>query len=150
MLKKSFVIILTFILGTAIGLAAPIAQHLIDGTPGEGLLINPEQFFAANPAKTPVQFDKLFSSPRTVVNLARVAGPFVGRHIHTETDELIYVLKGKGEVYLNGKWVLMKAGDFHICPRGIAHTTRAIDKEGFQAIAIFTKPVANDKVMVDD
>lgn len=149
-MKMWFVILLSFIVGTAVGLAAPIAQHLIDGTPGEGILINPEQFFKANPAKKENQFDEIYRSPRAVVNFARINGPFIGKHIHTETDEIVYVLKGKGEVYLNGKWVPMKAGDLHICPRGIAHTTRAIDKEGFEAIAIFTKPITNDKVMLDE
>jgi len=148
-MKKWFVVVLAFIIGTAAGLAAPIAQHLIDGTPGEGILINPEQFFKTNPAKNPVQFDEIFRSPRTVVNLSRIKGPFIGKHIHTETDEIIYVLKGKGEVFLNGQWVPMKAGDLHICPRGVAHTTRAVDSEGFEALTIFTKPVTNDKVMLE-
>lgn len=149
MLKKYLIIVLAFVLGTTMGLAAPIAQHLIDSKPGEGVLISPEQFFKDNPATKPVQFDKIFASPRTDINLARISGPFIGNHIHTETDEIIYLIKGKCEVYLNGKWVMMKPGDLHVCPRGIAHTTRAVDKEGFQAIAIFTQPTANDKVMIE-
>lgn len=148
-MKKYLIIVLAFILGTAVGLAAPIAQHLLDSEPAEGVLINLEQFFKDNPATKPVQFDKIFTSPRTDVSLSRISGPFIGRHVHTETDEIIYLYKGKCEVYLNGKWVLMKPGDLHICPKGVAHTTRAVDKEGFQAIAIFTQPTANDKVMID-
>lgn len=151
-MKKYLVIILTFILGTTIGLAAPIAQHLIDSTPAEGVLVNLDQFFKEHPASKPVQFDTVFKSPRCIVNLARINGPFIGRHIHTEVDEIVYVTKGKAEVYLNGKWVLMKVGDLHVCPRGVAHTTRAVDNEGFEAISIFTPPApaAGDKAMIDD
>ncbi len=149
-MKKYMVIILTFILGITIGLAAPIAQHLIDSKPGEGVLVNIDQFFKEHPITKPVQFDTVFTSPRGVVNLARINGPFIGMHVHTETDEIVYLYKGKCEVFLNGKWVLMKPGDLHVNPRGVAHTTRAVDKEGFEAIAIFTQPTANDKVMIDD
>lgn len=149
-MKKYLLIVLAFVFGAAMGLAAPLAQHLIDSKPAEGVLVNPEQFFKVNPAAKQVQFDPVFTSPRTVVNLARISGPFIGRHIHTETDEIVYLLKGKCEVFLNGKWVMMKPGDLHVCPRGVAHTTRAVDKEGFQAISIFTQPTANDKVMIDD
>ena len=138
-MKKYLVIVLAFVIGTTMGLAAPLAEHLLDSKPAEGVLVNPEQFFKDNT-----------SSSVSVVNLARISGPFIGRHIHTETDELVYLLKGKCEVFLNGKWVMMKPGDLHVCPRGVAHTTRAVDKEGFQAIAIFTQPTANDKVMIDD
>ncbi|NLY76177.1 MAG: cupin domain-containing protein [Firmicutes bacterium] len=150
-MKKYLIVIMAFILGTAVGLTAPIAEHLIDSTPKEGVLINIDQFFKENPAKSPVQFNTVFSSPRCVVNLARISGPFIDRHIHTDVDEIVYVIKGKGEVYLNGKWVEMKAGDLHVCPRGVAHTTRAIDKAGFEAISIFAPPApaAGDKVMID-
>lgn len=149
-MKKYLVIVLAFLLGATVVIAAPIAQHLIDSKPGEGVLVGIDQFSKEHPVTKPVQLDTIFTSPRAVVNLLRISGPFIGRHIHTETDEIIYLYKGKCEVFLNGKWVSMKPGDLHVCPRGIAHAIRAVDKEGFEAIAIFTQPTANDKVMIDD
>jgi mannose-6-phosphate isomerase-like protein (cupin superfamily) len=41
-------------------------------------------------------------------------------------DEIVFVYKGEGEMYINSKWVPVKAGDLYVCPRGVAHTSRAL------------------------
>lgn len=41
-MKKYLLIVLAFVLGATMGLAAPLAQHLIDSKPAEGVLVNPE------------------------------------------------------------------------------------------------------------
>ena len=46
-------------------------------------------------------------------------------------------LPEKGEILVNGEWKPVKAGDVHVCPRGIAHDTRALE-ENLQYLSIFT------------
>ena len=79
--------------------------------------------------------------------------PLIGRHIHLTVDEIIFVYKGEGEMYINGKWVPVKGGDLHVCPRGVAHCTRALPGKELQYISIFAPPQpkgAHDRVMIDE
>jgi mannose-6-phosphate isomerase-like protein (cupin superfamily) len=54
--------------------------------------------------------------------------------------------------YINGKWVPAKAGQFHTCPRGVAHSSRAADGEELWLICFFTDPLPpeGDRVMIDE
>ena len=42
-----------------------------------------------------------------------------------------------GEMHINGKWVPVKAGDLHACPRGVAHATRALPGKELLSFNIF-------------
>ena len=130
-MRPYFVVVFIFVLlFTGRVLAEPIAKHLIDAEPGKGLLFDVEEFFQAHPMeKGPVKMNIVFKSPRAQVAFVQGKGNPLGRHIHTHCDELLYVVKGRGEVYLNGKWTPIKAGDFHISPRGVAHTIRTAGDE---------------------
>jgi quercetin dioxygenase-like cupin family protein len=81
----------------------------------------------------------------------RLKGVSIGRHIHTHCDELVYVYKGQGEVYLNGQWTPIKAGDFHASPRGVAHSIRTAGDEEIWIMAFFTDPLppGGDRAMLD-
>ncbi len=134
--------------------AAPVAQHLIDSVPAQAVLIHLDEWFASHPAKEGAsRGDIVFASPRSTVSLTTNRdAKGLGRHIHTTVDEIIYVYRGAGEMYINGSWVPVKAGDFHVCPRGVAHATRAAAGSELQYISIFTPPQpkgGNDRVMID-
>jgi len=135
-------------------LAEPIAKHLIDAKPGEALLFDVEKWFQARPIeKGPLRAETVFQSPRAQVVFIRGKGALLGRHIHTHVDEIVYVYKGRGEMYVNGKWVQVKAGDFHTCPRGVAHTARTVGDDEIWLICFFTDPLpqpAGDRAMIDD
>jgi len=133
-------------------LAEPIAKHLIDAEPGEALLIDVEKWFQAHPIeKGLARFGLVFKSPRAQVIFIRVKGAPLGRHIHTQVDELIYIYKGRGEIYINGKWTPVKAGYFHTSPRGVAHSIRTGVDEEVWFIAFFTDPLppGGDRAMID-
>ena len=133
-------------------LAAPVAKHLVDAEPAEAQLIDVEQWFQAHPIeKGPVMMKTVFKSPRAQAIFVRLKGAPIGRHIHTQIDDLVYVYKGRGEIYLNGKWTPTKAGDFHTSPRGVAHTIRTGENEEIWVIAIssITVPPGCDRAMID-
>jgi mannose-6-phosphate isomerase-like protein (cupin superfamily) len=136
-------------------LAAPSAKHLIDSTPAESVLINLADWYAEHPLKegTKSRSDTIFSSPRSALLInSSTDTKGLGRHIHTTVDEIIYVVKGEGEIYVNGKWTTVKAGDLHICPRGVAHATRAAAGKEYLSFNIFTppQPKGADRVMIDE
>jgi len=64
--------------------------------------------------------------------------------MHVTVDEVIFIYKGEGEMYINGKWVPVKAGELHVCPRGVAHATRAVPGKELLSFNIFTPPQPKD------
>ncbi|MCM1544973.1 MAG: cupin domain-containing protein, partial [Ruminococcus sp.] len=45
----------------------------------------------------------------------------IGKHIHSTSSEVIYVLSGSARVILNGEEEIIKAGQCHYCPKGSTH-----------------------------
>jgi len=132
-------------------MAQPLAKHLVDSKPGEAVLISLGEWFAANPLKEgKIRTDRVYESSRDTINLLVIKDTTIGRHLHTTVDEIVYVYKGSGEMNINGKWVPIKAGDLHVCPRGVAHSTRAGNEE-LWVISIFSPPMpaAGDRVTIE-
>jgi len=143
-----------FVMGQV--LAAPTAKYLIDATPGEDVLIHLDQWFAEHPIKEGEvgRSDNVFSSPRSAAFIASSKDTKgIGRHIHVTVDEIVFIYKGEGEMYINGQWVPVKAGDLHFCPRGVAHATRVPPGKELLSFNIFTPPQpkgTHDRMMIDE
>ena len=132
-------------------LAQPLAKHLIDSKPAEAVLMSLGEWFAAHPlTEGKIRNERVYESSRDTINLLILKDTTIGRHLHTIVDEIVYVYKGSGEMNINGKWVPVKAGDLHVCPRGVAHSTRA-GAEEMWVISIFSPPMpaAGDRVTIE-
>jgi len=114
-------------------------KGLIDSTPDVALLLNlAEQYAQRKLPATGVDSLLAYECPRTQLMIrTAVKGTTVGTHFHTVCDEYVIVVGGKGEIMVNGEWKPVKAGDVHVCPRGIIHDTRAL-AEDLQYLSIFT------------
>lgn len=132
-------------------LAEPTAKDLIDTKPGKASLIDVEKFIQDHPIEKGVRAEGVFKSPRAQVVLIGVKGSPIAKHYHTQADEVFYVYKGKGEIFLNGQWTPARAGQFHTCPRGVAHAIRTGEDEEIWIISVFTVPLppGGDRVNVD-
>ena len=137
---------------TAPVMAAP-EPPAIDSTPDKAILINFDEWLAANPVKAgdPAKMVPVFKSPRNTVAFINANSFKLPKHYHTSADEIVVILKGEGEMLINGEWMKVKAGDVHVNPRGAIHATRCADGAEFSAVSIFTPPQANgnDRVAVD-
>ena len=114
-------------------------KGLVESTPAESLLLNLDAYYAQRtlPA-TGVDSEVKFDCPRTQMMVrTAVKGTTVGTHFHTVCDEYVIVVGGRGEILVNGQWLPVKAGDVHVCPRGIIHDTRAL-AEDLRYLSIFT------------
>ncbi len=114
-------------------------KGLIDSTPNVAVLISLADRYAQRvlPEKG-VDSDLAYECPRTQLMVrTAVKGTTIGTHFHTVCDEYVIVVGGRGEILVNGEWKPVKAGDVHVCPRGIAHDTRALE-ENLQYLSIFT------------
>ncbi|MDR3669750.1 MAG: cupin domain-containing protein [Holophaga sp.] len=114
-------------------------KGLIDSTPDASILVHLSEHYGSRqlPA-TGVDSATVYDCPRTQVMVrTAVKGTAIGNHFHSVSDEIVIVVGGKGEILVNGDWKPVKAGDVHVCPRGIIHDTRAM-QEDLQYLSIFT------------
>jgi len=91
------------------------------------------------------EFDAIdkYWSPRVIaiangqyVKIAKVLGDFVW-HSHAEEDEFFLVHRGTFILrYRDGSRTVLKAGDFHVVPRGVEHFPSAPE----EAWIIFVEP----------
>jgi len=119
--------------------APGMLKGLIDSTPEVALLLHlGEQYAERKLPATGVDSLLAYECPRTQLMIrTAVKGTTVGTHFHTVCDEYVIVVGGAGEILVNGEWKPVKAGDVHVCPRGIIHDTRAL-AEDLQYLSIFT------------
>jgi quercetin dioxygenase-like cupin family protein len=116
--------------------------------------VNLEKWFAEHPVEAGkmIRMDPVFQTPRVIVLAATNKGGLIDLHYHTAADEIVVAVKGQCEQYIDGKWVVMKAGDIHYNPKGVVHGTRLVGTEPFYALSIFTAPPpgGNDRVFLKD
>jgi quercetin dioxygenase-like cupin family protein len=132
--------------------AQVIPKGLIDSKPEQALLINLDQYYSKRqlPEKPCIDVDTIFTSPRSQVQLRTILKGFTaGTHYHSTADEIVIVVGGSGELFLNGQWTAVKQGDIHVNPRGVVHDTRALN-ENMRFISIYTPqlPPGGDANMV--
>lgn len=95
--------------------------------------------------------ESIYKTERVEVVLGQNHGPLIHRHYHSACEEIVYVYGGSGEMFVDGRWIKVKAGDFHINPRGVYHGARCVDGKDMQVLCLFTppQPNGNDKVFLD-
>jgi uncharacterized RmlC-like cupin family protein len=80
----------------------------------------------------PTRVDFLGSSARLLdgglVEMSGVpAGHMPPLHVHHAEDEGFYLVEGEATLFLPGREVTLRAGDFFLAPRGVPHTYRVGD-----------------------
>ena len=66
-------------------------------------------------------------------------GEELRKHYHLEPEEVYYVLKGKGKVLLDKKWIDVKEGAIIYIPPRVVHTVKNDGNEELQ-VAFFHSP----------
>jgi quercetin dioxygenase-like cupin family protein len=64
-------------------------------------------------------------------------GAYHGPHYHTESDELLYALKGKAIQWVDGIEYIMTPGSAMIIPRNVVHWMRNDWDESFEVVGIY-------------
>ena len=65
-------------------------------------------------------------------------GTELGPHFHKGHDEIEYVIRGKAELFVDGKWVEFKADSIHFNPKGKIHAARNRGDEPLIVLIAFT------------
>ena len=72
------------------------------------------------------------------------------KHLHSNANEMQYILEGTGTIWLGDKEVQVKPGDLVIIPKGTPHGGTKPDGRPFKTIAIKTPPQAPDDTKLLD
>ena len=120
----------------------------------EQILTQIDDILAANPLKAAekAQIINVAQDDTVTVNVARAReGAGLKPHIHKTHDEMIYIIKGTGQMFINGKWIDVKPGTVHFNPMNKVHTTRNTGKEDLVLLSIFTPAMKEpDRHYVDE
>ena len=105
------------------------------------ILTQVDDILNANPLKAGEKFQMINVAQDDTVSfvLVRFAeGAEVKPHFHKTHDEIVYVIKGSGQMLVNNKWIDVKPGTVHFNPMNKVHSTRNTGKDPLVVLSIFT------------
>ena len=119
----------------------------------EQILTQIDDILKANPLKVTdkVQMINVVQDDTITINVARfIEGAEVKPHLHKTHNEMVHVLKGSGQMFINGEWIDVKPGTFHFNPMNKVHATKNTGKEHLVIYSIFTPSMKEpDRYFVD-
>ncbi len=65
-------------------------------------------------------------------------GSELGPHFHTTHDETEQVIRGRGQLLVNDRWVEFQAGSFHFNPKGRVHGAKNTGDQPLVVLIFFT------------
>ena len=120
----------------------------------EQILTQIDDILKANPLKATdkIQVINVVQDETVTINVLRfVEGAEIKPHLHRTHDEMVYVLKGSGQMFINGKWIDVKPGTFHFNPMNKVHATKNTGKEHLVLLSIYTPSMKEtDRHFVDE
>ena len=128
--------------------ASPVAEHLITHAYAQTVSLAPSiiDIAAIKEADLPATPNPDLRSKALVVTdnatLAVQVGN-VGKHFHSKSDELQYIVEGTGTAWLGDKKIDIHPGMLIVIPKGTAHAGTVATTGRFKAIAIKIPPQAN-------
>jgi mannose-6-phosphate isomerase-like protein (cupin superfamily) len=105
------------------------------------ILTQVDDILNANPLKAgeKIQMINIAQDDTVSFVLIRLAeGAEVKPHFHKTHDEIVYVIKGSGQMLVNDKWIDVKPGTVHFNPMNKVHSTRNTGKDPLVVLSVYT------------
>ncbi len=105
------------------------------------ILTQVDDILNANPLKAGEKFQMINVAQDDTVSFLVIRfaeGGEVKPHFHKMHDEIVYVIKGSGQMLVNDKWIDVKPGTVHFNPMNKVHATRNTGKDPLVVLSIFT------------
>jgi mannose-6-phosphate isomerase-like protein (cupin superfamily) len=77
-------------------------------------------------------------------------GAWTARHYHRASEEIYYVVEGRGEVEVGGETAAVSPGDAVLIPPGAAHRIRALAREPLRFLCCCSPPYHHDDTVLVD
>ena len=120
-------------------LAPAVSIHAADTT--SQIVTNIDEILKNNPLKAGEKFQLITVAQDDTITLSVLRlteGAVVKQHLHKTHDETVYVIKGTGQMFIDGKWVDVKPGSLHFNPMNKVHATKNTGNEQLIAVSVFT------------
>ena len=109
-------------------------------------IINPDELaWETHPRFSAITMKPLITSathPQASVSRVRVPpSEVIGRHIHPEEVEVVYVLAGQSLLTLDNADYPFNAGQIVAIPAGLEHALRNVGEETVELLTFFTPPI---------
>lgn len=75
-----------------------------------------------------------------VVVMSINAGEDIGKEVHTDNDQVLYLVSGKGTVFLAGEESEFNPGDCVLVPAGTEHNFTTMGSEPMKIITTYSPP----------
>lgn len=105
------------------------------------ILTQVDDILNANPLKADEKIQMINVAQDDTVSFLLIRlteGAEVKPHFHKTHDEIVYVIKGSGQMLVNDKWIDVKQGTVHFNPMNKVHSTRNTGKDPLVVLSIFT------------
>jgi mannose-6-phosphate isomerase-like protein (cupin superfamily) len=139
MLSKRNITIYGIVVFLFIFLATLVPINAADTT--EQIINQIDEILKENPLKAGEKFQMIKiaeDNTVTLLLLRLVEGVEVKNHIHKTHNEIVFGIKGMGQIMIGGKWVDVKPGTVHFNPMGKPHAAKNIGSEPWVIIWIYT------------
>ena len=110
----------------------------------EAIINQIDEILKANPLPAGEKLQRIKvaeDNTATVLVLRLAAGAETKAHFHKTHNEIVYFVKGIGQILINDKWVDFNAGALHFNPMGKVHHVKNTGSEMGVAIVIFTPAI---------
>jgi mannose-6-phosphate isomerase-like protein (cupin superfamily) len=67
---------------------------------------------------------------------AMAPGQSTGTHVHNRSDELFYVIRGRGTAFVNGSDASLESGDVIFIPKGEDHRIRSSSDDPLEVVFV--------------
>lgn len=146
--------IITWIIFACLVLSFVTAPPAKAANTTEQVITQIDDILKANPLKATekVQIINVAQDDTATVNVVRLLeGAGLKPHIHKTHDEMVYIIKGTGQMFINGKWIDVKPGTLHFNPMNKIHATKNTGKEDLVLLSVFTPSMKEpDRYFVDE
>jgi quercetin dioxygenase-like cupin family protein len=138
MLSRRSITIYGIVIFLSIFIVALVSISAADTT--SQIITSIDEILNANPLKAGEkgQMINIAQDATITLNVMRAKGGVIKPHIHKTHDETVYVIRGTGQMLINGKWVDIKTGSLHFNPMGKVHASRPAGEGEIVIISIFT------------
>jgi len=102
---------------------------------------NIEELLAKNPLPEgkKSQAIKISENENTTIYLVRsTEGAGLEPHFHAGHDEAMYVIRGSGQLLVDGQWVDLQPGSIHFNPLGKTHANKHVGADPLIFVSVFT------------
>jgi quercetin dioxygenase-like cupin family protein len=113
------------------------ARYLISVDDVEPIDVGDEEGFRGVDSRLLISDQTIGSAKSCLFRVIFPKGAYHGPHYHTESDELLFALRGKAIQWVDGKEYIMTPGTAMLIPKNMVHWMRNDWVEEFEVIGIY-------------